>query len=274
MAGGYRVEKEGLDAVIERIKKIESRQDAQAAAAGILSAIITNPNGSRMTFDNGQIKIWPNFDTEPDVFTLISADSDVDRMVRWFAPTDGGDVLANSFSMQGASDTEHGNMWLYTDGQLLFSAGERVYLSGGAGIDIVTNGDLKVFNLPTTGSAANLRIDPGTAQIQYETSSRRYKQDIEDLDIDPEAFLQLRPRTWRDKGEVEREPETTRRNVGFIAEEVDELGLPFVDYDAEGRPDALQYNRFMAGAVKVMQSQAAQINDLTARLEALENLGA
>lgn len=157
-------------------------------------------------------------------------------------------------------------------------AGTRIFIDGNEGVDINTGGDLHLYELPTTGSSANLRLDPGTAQIQYVTSSERYKQDIEDVTVDPADVLKLQGRTWRQKTDVQADPDTEVRHVGFIAEELDDAGLGvFVEYDAEGRPDAIQYDRLSVGLVELAKSQQKQLDDqaaqlaaLSARLDALE----
>lgn len=151
----------------------------------------------------------------------------------------------------------------------------RVDATDGAAIITSSTG---VVRLPysSTGSAANTRILlDGT--IQMVVSSRRYKDDIEDAVIDPREVLQLRPRTWVDKGLKERsEPGADiPRNVGFIAEELDELPSmrQFVDYanvDGETVPDAIQYDRIAVGQQVLLRAQQEQIDALTRRLDALD----
>lgn len=131
--------------------------------------------------------------------------------------------------------------------------------------------------------------------IQRSTSSRRYKDDIRDADIDPEAVLRLRPRTWRPKatggggglrpGEsrdtVRRtEPNPSRpnhderRGIGFIAEELDEIGLrQFVEHDEDGQARSIHYDRLTTALVAVVQRQQSQIADLAQRVAALESGG-
>lgn len=112
--------------------------------------------------------------------------------------------------------------------------------------------------------------------IQRTTSSRRYKQDIEDLEVDLAAVLAMRPRTWRDKRMVSEDPTTTLRIPGFIAEELDELGLTvFVTYEANG-PEAIQYDRLTAAHQLVLRdhearlvAQQAEIDELRAAVAAL-----
>jgi len=122
----------------------------------------------------------------------------------------------------------------------------------------------------TTSDAANTRILLD-GSIQMVTSSRRYKTDIRDAEVDPAAVLSLSGRTWRDKALVEADPDTEARSVGFIAEELDAAGLTeFVDYDPEGRPDAIQYDRLTVALLAVAKDQQRQLDDLTARLDRLE----
>ena len=130
-----------------------------------------------------------------------------------------------------------------------------VFLNGAAGTKIQHS---------TTGASANCFIDPSDNRIWRSTSSRRYKQDIEDAEVDPAAVLDMQPRTWRDKAEVEADPDTERRYVGFIAEELHDLGLgQFVVYDDDGLPEAISYDRLTAAVIPVLKD----LNERVSRLE-------
>lgn len=155
------------------------------------------------------------------------------------------------------------------------------------GAAIITS-SVGIVRLPysSTGSAANTRILlDGT--IQMVVSSRRYKEDIADAVVDPAEVRQLRRRSWVDKGTVERmgeagEEADVPRNLGFIAEELDELPSmrQFVDYvevDGDLVPDAIQYDRLTVALHALamdqqeqIDNQQAQIDVLTARLDALD----
>lgn len=128
------------------------------------------------------------------------------------------------------------------------------------------------LRVPWTNSsaAANVALD-ADGIIQRVSSARKYKQDIEDYAVDPDDVLALRPRTWRDRGEVERDPDVQTRYVGFIAEEVHDAGLTdLVVYDADGNPDALSYDRFTAALLQVVQAQQRDLHDLRERVAELE----
>jgi hypothetical protein len=120
----------------------------------------------------------------------------------------------------------------------------------------------------STGSAANMFLD-ANGRIWKSTSSRRYKDDIKDAEVDPELFLKLRPRTWKAKKFRENDEPTDERYIGFIAEEVDELegGDMFVTYsphegEEEEAPDGLQYDRMIVMAQATIKQQQEEIEAL------------
>jgi hypothetical protein len=136
-------------------------------------------------------------------------------------------------------------------------AGIRITLAAGENFQLV--------DLPTTSNSPNLTVDASTGIVARSTSSMRYKLDITDHEVDPQAVLRMRVRTWRDRAETENDPDTTHRYVGLIAEELHDLGLgEFVSYDDQGRPDAISYDRIPVALLAVLKDQQA-------RLEALED---
>lgn len=154
------------------------------------------------------------------------------------------------------------------------SNGTLAILASHAGVSVAYGSETNAANayLTTAGT------------IRRSSSSLRYKQDVEDLVVDPALVLQMQPRTWRDKGAVERDPDTTHRIPGFIAEELDALGLTlFVTYEGNG-PESIQYDRISAAHQVVLRDHedrttaleqtttayAAEIANLKNRLAALE----
>lgn len=152
------------------------------------------------------------------------------------------------------------------------------YADSSFGIAVTSNGKINLsaanqqifLTVATTSSAANGYLDT-SGRIWRSTSSARYKQDVEDYAAEPAAVLKLRPRTWRDKAEVERDPDVTTRYVGYVAEEVEAAGLAeLVTYDPDGRPDGLSYDRMLAAYHALIVQQQQTITDLVARVTALE----
>lgn len=130
----------------------------------------------------------------------------------------------------------------------------RVLFMDGDGLFLVTP--------DTTASSANVNMTEA-GFIARVTSRAASKVDVQDLDIDPSDVLALRPRTWRDRSEVEREPDTDRWHVGLVAEEVESAGLAeFVDYDEDGQPQSIAYDRLVVALLSVVQEQQQRLDAL------------
>jgi hypothetical protein len=119
----------------------------------------------------------------------------------------------------------------------------------------------------TNAAAANVYVG-SDGSIVRSTSSLKYKKDVQDATHGLADVLKLRSVTY--KGKSESNGDTVFG--GFIAEEVDALGLTeFVQYADDESPDALAYGNMVALLTKAIQEQQALITALTARITALEN---
>lgn len=130
-------------------------------------------------------------------------------------------------------------------------------------------------NAPSSSSPANV-FRGGSGIFYTTTSSRRYKRNIVDWSPDAHRVLELRPRQWQ-HDDPANPPELIdeRWHVGFVAEEVDELGLKgLVRYEVspegEYRPDGLNYDRFAAAQQVVLKKHEAEINELREQIALLE----
>jgi hypothetical protein len=113
----------------------------------------------------------------------------------------------------------------------------------------------------TTGAGANMFISAG--QMYRSTSSLKYKTDVNDATHGLTDLLKLRSVTYKGK----RDGDTIFG--GLIAEEVDAAGLSeFVQYSADGSPDALAYGNMVSLCIKAIQEQQALITALTAQITA------
>ena len=130
-----------------------------------------------------------------------------------------------------------------------------------AGIFVVPG----VYNT-TISSAANVFV--GSSGILYRsTSSRRYKNSIENATHGLTELLALRPVTY--KGNNDDDGNTVFG--GLIAEEVHDAGLTeFVQYNDDDEPDALAYGNMVSLCIKAIQEQQETIKKLEARIAALE----
>ena len=143
--------------------------------------------------------------------------------------------------------------------------------SGNVGIGVAdptytlhVNGTMAVDNLPQ-GNRRNVQWDPDTHQFYQAVSSRRYKENITPLADDFQKLLSAEPKTYTMVGDA------NRREIGFIAEDIDALGLKrLVHYDKDGQPDALKYEKMVLYLVEIAKAQKAEITELRQRLERLE----
>lgn len=106
-------------------------------------------------------------------------------------------------------------------------------------------------------------------------SSLRYKNNITDASLDSQSFLKLKIVNFYYNDnlcDLENEQEKELQ-IGIIAENVDELGLSdLLVYDDQGRPDVLRKEYLVFYLLKTCQDQQAEIDDLKARIQALEGV--
>lgn len=275
-AGGYESTPAGIAWLEKRFKSIDRAIESVRSSAGILSAVIgkggiTVKDGGGVRIDGGAMTV-----TDGSIRVL---DSDTGASLAYFGALEVGGLPAIGILAQNSEGVPY--FWVYkSDGTKVFNfTGDIASIAASDTINLTCD-SLRLYGLPTTGSAANLRLETtgGTPEVQWVTSSLRYKVDPADAEIDLDDVLRMQGRTWVDKGTMERleaageDTSGIIRNVGFIAEELDALLSlrQFVDYDDEGRPDAIQYDRLTVPLVELAKSQQQQIDALSARLDALE----
>lgn len=94
----------------------------------------------------------------------------------------------------------------------------------------------------------------------YVPSSRRFKQDIVNAPDVKEAMLAMRVVTFRYKIAVEELGDEAAVEWGVIAEELHELGLHWaVDYDEEGLPFGVKYERLALACIPVIQDHEERL---------------
>jgi hypothetical protein len=118
----------------------------------------------------------------------------------------------------------------------------------------------------TPGSApSNIYWDGGTGYLTISTSSQKYKRNItpvtdEQLDkalqINPSYYQRLEYDYWE---------------YGFIAEQVNEVGLNEFVTKVDGEISGLNYEKMVVLAMGLIQRQQKTIDDLQSRISILEN---
>jgi hypothetical protein len=95
------------------------------------------------------------------------------------------------------------------------------------------------------------------------TSSKRFKTDIKDIDVGLKEVLAMKPRSYTRTQPTPSMP--TGKEVGLIAEEVNEIVPRLVEYEADGvTPRGVNYQEYTAVLTKAIQEQQKQIDELKA----------
>jgi len=111
---------------------------------------------------------------------------------------------------------------------------------------------------PYIGSGAGtyaLKWTATSGKFTYDSSSERYKNNIRNSIYGLSDILKLQSRMFEYKDDE-------RTDVGFIAEEVNEVIPELTVKDLDGRPDAVSYDRFVSVLVKAIQELKAEIDTL------------
>ena len=113
----------------------------------------------------------------------------------------------------------------------------------------------------------------GQGQLGTAFSSRRVKDDIQDMDEASGGLVKLRPVAFRYKAELANGPRALE--YGLIAEEVAEIYPELVVLGTDGQPAGIKYHVLPAMLLnefqrqqRQLESQAAQVREQAARLEA------
>lgn len=110
----------------------------------------------------------------------------------------------------------------------------------------------------------------GWYTLAMSSSSRRYKEAIRYME-NAEALSiceKLKPATYHHKSEP-----TDNRDMGFIAEEVDEVEKMLVFYDKDGKPDDVDYLHMVVLCIGAIKELSAKMKALESKIEELEQKG-
>jgi hypothetical protein len=100
------------------------------------------------------------------------------------------------------------------------------------------------------------------------SSSERFKENIEEAQLDLDAIRQLSVKTFTYKKDF---TDDNSPQIGVIAEDLVSLGLTeFVYFDDEGNADGVAYEKLSLALIPLVQETADRLDAIEARIEALE----
>jgi trimeric autotransporter adhesin len=112
-----------------------------------------------------------------------------------------------------------------------------------------------ITGVTTAGAAVAVLVD-GSGQLGTISSSLRYKENIQDMEDFSDPVMDLQPRTF----EFKKRPGVLA--WGLIAEEVEKIFPWIVNYDEEGRPDAVRYHDLPALLLDQLQKMKKRVEEL------------
>jgi hypothetical protein len=148
-------------------------------------------------------------------------------------------------------------------------SGDNMYCAAPGNVGIGTseptekldvNGTVRVRGLGAGGGATVVADDNG--KLWKQSSSRRYKNDIQKIETDAYRVLDLEPVRfrWNTTGEPD---------IGLIAEDVAAVLGDLVLYDRDGRPDGVKYDRLALYLLSVAKAQQEKLEAAQAECESL-----
>ena len=118
---------------------------------------------------------------------------------------------------------------------------------------LIINGTMTIGSMGSAGSSS-LCLNSSN-QVSFCSSSLRYKNNVENLQLGLETVAHLRPVTfnWKTNGEPD---------LGFVAEEVNQVSPLLTTLNKEGQIEGVKYDRISAVLVRAVQQQQQQIAEL------------
>jgi hypothetical protein len=137
-------------------------------------------------------------------------------------------------------------------------------------LNINNGSQLYAFGLPNIGDHRNMQYNDATGQIGWDNSTRRAKQNIQPLKDDFMKLLQMEARTYT------RAWDANRWEIGFIAEEFEDIGLKrLVYYEQDGKtPNGLNYEKMVVYLTEIAKIQQQKIEAQQQQIETLEKKSA
>jgi hypothetical protein len=177
----------------------------------------------------------------------------------------GGFDVDGQLSGRGLYVNNSGIATAFFTGALSASSVSTSSISGGDGTFDSALRSANIPNFTVGGAALAVYATSGAGRLGVQSSSISTKQGISELEIDVNKILSVVPKTFKYNVDVEEYGfEEAPTLAGFIAEDLDELGLSkFVNYQ-DGKPIAIPYQQY----VVALQAVVRNLND---RITTLEN---
>jgi hypothetical protein len=178
-----------------------------------------------------------------------------------------GFQAANALSGANSNNIEIGSRGSSTDSGTIRIGGNTALGDPVAQTSFFVAG-VATVNLAGDANATQVFIDTSTGQLGIKLSSRRYKEDIQDMGESSRGLMRLRPVTFRYKKPFDDGSKPIQ--YGLIAEEVAEVYPDLVARSADGQIETVKYDVLDSMLLNEVQRQQAEIAAQKDRIRALE----
>jgi Marseilleviridae peptidase len=122
-----------------------------------------------------------------------------------------------------------------------------------------TNNGLFFHNAVATAAGAAVQYNAATGQMGPVASSVRFKENVTEMDVDSSLIFQLKPVSYNLISETAR---PTKREFGFLAEDVISVLPEVAPTDAEGQPMSVNYDRLVVLVIEELRKLRAEVTEI------------
>jgi hypothetical protein len=191
----------------------------------------------------------------------ITGNFGTDRISGYGSGTWSGAISTSSGITSGA---------ITSNGLIISNAG--ITELGGAGISTPSGNILAggTYNNNISSGAWRVMYVRNDGLYGYVPSSERFKQDIKNVSFTSEQVSFLQVVSYRYIDAVDKDGDEANVEIGLIAEDVAKVFPWLVDFDEDGKPYGVKYERLSLALLSVLNSQQSRLDSLEARLDRLE----
>lgn len=120
-----------------------------------------------------------------------------------------------------------------------------------------TDGEIRHVNLGSD-TGTNILLN-GSNELKLDSSSLRYKENVESVELDYSWLSKLKPKTFNFIGSKNKQ-----KTIGYIAEDVEKLNSVVINYNNDNQVESIANNRLMVYVIE-------KLNYLEKQLENLKN---
>jgi len=193
-----------------------------------------------------KLEINTNTGTLPSIALSSTSDtisSGVTSKISWFVGSGNAEVAAIECQVSGTSEDAANIRFLTANTGALVNW-----------MQISKDGTWYYTNL-AGGAGTAMKINTGTGIIVYDSSSRKYKDNLRAIPYGLDTVLSMEPTQFEYKKDG-----TT--DVGFIAEDLNPIMPECVGLNKDGEPESVHYDRITAVLTKAIQELTARVVEL------------